>query len=43
MAIYHCYINISQKNINLIRIDCFNEINFNLKWESLLKKYFLMN
>ncbi len=38
LSLLHKYF--SKKNINLIRIDCFNEINFNLKWESLLKKIF---
>jgi len=38
LSLLHKYF--SKKNINTIRIDCFNEINFNLKWENILKKIF---
>lgn len=36
LASIHKYFN--KKNINSVRIDCFNEINFNLNWENIIKK-----
>ena len=38
LSLLHKYF--SKKKINSIRIDCFNEVNFNFKWEKMLKKNF---